>query len=723
MDHNHRIIIQNNSKNGTNITIKKCNIITKNDNGLFTNANASYKLKMKNRILFSLSYQINNNTITNASLLSRQNLYHNIKYIYKNNDFSKPRVLFLKYNIVNNIEVSGLTLFDEIVPRNMFCNFYKNYKNSDYYKFLFSDFLTNPIEIKNIDISNYFSGNNSINYDVNNFTTFIYDLSNNLDNIDDTLLSNLNYFDMSNINKPIDYNDYQTLIYNQLNNLTTLTVKVDATTDISINFFIKKSFDPFNDYGKIYLYKDDIILNCNVISESTQINQLHINNKITDPSKIYLSLGDCLTGLTQQNIMNKILPELVFTENNNYIKKLTFSNDISNANNLNVFNNTYLLDSSYNYDYTNIIYYNIKKSTSKLISDNLENFYYNFNNTNTNIYANALNTLEVLNNGLQNNYFDTYYNKNNIEFAINNALDISYDNETYKLSLNNKDRDDIYNNALNYNDINNILQYDFRYNYATTFEAEIYLTIRYKDLSLNNINLKNSKLNLFSNNNSSLLLNFNKIQLLVNFEASAGSDFTNVDCIFIYHSPNTTDLSYLYPYSNIQILNDPNIDSLSKAIVNLPGLATSTTNYTFIPAKNGSNLSRKQIQGLIGLNDIPRLLSIKPYDPKFIDGRGFVNQFQQDIDTCLDYEGKVKVKLNSQKHDSVKERLNFLSTSNRKQNFANLVRSNARNRGIKSFNTNNRACTDVDPASITNYKTIFKIKNWNKSNITNGNNI
>ena len=169
------------------------------------------------------------------------------------------------------------------------------------------------------------------------------------------------------------------------------------------------------------------------------------------------------------------------------------------------------------------------------------------------------------------------------------------------------------------------------------------------------------------------------MQVVNLFTTTPGSDFENVDCIFIYHDPVTeTDPRFLYPNNNIEIIKDPIIDTLEKAIVLLPGTRTSTTNSTFIPASNGSNLSRKMIQGLIGLNNVPKLLSIVPYDPSSIIGRGFVNQYQID-NSCNTYTDKLNNKINSIKHVSAKNNINSTNRL-RATNFANVVRSNARNR-------------------------------------------
>ena len=120
--------------------------------------------------------------------------------------------------------------------------------------------------------------------------------------------------------------------------------------------------------------------------------------------------------------------------------------------------------------------------------------------------------------------------------------------------------------------------------------------------------------------------------------------------------------------------------------------------------------------GLIGLNNIPKLLSIEPYDPSFINGRGFINQFQiidGESDTCIssNYEKQIKNKINATKHESVKEKRNFKSNVLKKNNFANLVKSNARNKlsltCLSNLN-NNQATTEVNYSKLPSY-TPFKL--------------
>ena len=209
--------------------------------------------------------------------------------------------------------------------------------------------------------------------------------------------------------------------------------------------------------------------------------------------------------------------------------------------------------------------------------------------------------------------------------------------------------------------------------------------------------------------NDNLLLNFNKQILSSRIFTTEGSDFTNVDCIFIYHDPyneNTPD-EFKYPYNNVEISSNVSIDSLSRAIELLPGAETSVTNSTIIPARNGSNLSRKQIQGYIGFNNIPKLLSIKAYDESIIESRGFVRQFNIN-DSYKTYADRVKdqINLNTNRDSITKDNKIYSRATNRKQNFASMVRSKGRNNPVT------KVCdqtSSIDYDSITNYNTPFKM--------------
>ena len=739
----------------------------------------------KNRVIFSA--KINDDNKRSITLLTQQNLFHNIKFIQKDNDFNKPRILFTKYDVTNNItnnnqylinsidnitDLSDINMTDislninntdnEIVGINdstylnlsrlsYFFNIYKPFVNSDYYKFKFSDFIdlsftlqnnTNiaefsnnllQINAKHINLNNNFASNNLINYDENNFT--------NLFNFDylGPIHTDLSAMDVSTVlpfkfNENNEYKFDNILLYNKIDNISTIKYNlnypnfsstsniIDSYSDICINFIISKGYDYFSkEYGKIYLTSDFTFLNSRILDHNNNFYSTNvINSSGLDSSMIYLSLGNAITGITQKNLYTNmkldIISEQVATETHRSkkygaINKIYFSSSVYSVNVDNTIKNrNYLLEENYDYNYTNILYNNIQESNKKNLDFNLQDFYHNYNSDfSQNIYNHRFNSLGLLNNEISSNKFDVSYINTNNNFFITNRSDISYLDLEKKfrfnnISVNSSNAHALFNQPIS----NNSLNYDFRFNYDTTFDVDIFFTLNYNYDSFNDLSFEN--LNDYS---SKLLLNFHKIILNSNFVTPAGSDFTNVDCVFIYYDPydDNTPEQFRYPYNNIEISNNPSIDTLSRAIELLPGANTSVTNTTFIPAKNGSNISRKKIQGLIGLNDIPSLLSIEPYDENVIIGRGFLNQYQIENECKTDTQ-KVQNKLNSQKHISIKKpEVNNLNTNRvpRTRNFANIVRNRRRNQNLSSAET-----CETDPSTIQNYTTPFTNPLWKR---------
>lgn len=753
-------------------------------NSVFNETDFSSEV-FKNRVIFSA--KINDDNKRSITLLTQQNLFHNIKFIQKDNDFNKPRILFTKYDVTNNItnnnqylinsidnitDLSDINMTDislninntdnEIVGINdstylnlsrlsYFFNIYKPFVNSDYYKFKFSDFIdlsftlqnnTNiaefsnnllQINAKHINLNNNFASNNLINYDENNFT--------NLFNFDylGAIHTDLSAMDVSTVlpfkfNENNEYKFDNILLYNKIDNISTIKYNlnypnfsstsniIDSYSDICINFIISKGYDYFSkEYGKIYLTSDFTFLNSRILDHNNNFYSTNVINSFgLDSSMIYLSLGNAITGITQKNLYTNmkldIISEQVATETQRSkkygaINKIYFSSSVYSVNVDNTIKNrNYLLEENYDYNYTNILYNNIQESNKKNLDFNLLDFYYNYNSDfSQNIYNHRFNSLGLLNNEISSNKFDVSYINTNNNFFITNRSDISYLDLEKKfrfnnISVNSSNADALFNQPIS----NNSLNYDFRFNYDTTFDVDIFFTLNYNYDSFNDLSFEN--LNDYS---SKLLLNFHKIILNSNFVTPAGSDFTNVDCVFIYYDPydDNTPEQFRYPYNNIEISNNPSIDTLSRAIELLPGANTSVTNTTFIPAKNGSNISRKKIQGLIGLNDIPSLLSIEPYDENVIIGRGFLNQYQIENECKTDTQ-KVQNKLNSQKHISIKKpEVNNLNTNRvpRTRNFANIVRNRRRNQNLSSAET-----CETDPSTIQNYTTPFTNPLWKR---------
>ena len=785
-----KIIIYNNKKNektcGTNfhISIKSFTGISNetisgdsiyNITNFFNENDNTYNENLDNKIILStniFNYKVDDDRIFNCSLVTQQQLFNNIKFIFKKNDFTKPRLVFfnnknIKINknkylfesrnaesepegnkfifIKDNIKISTANSFESdsdflsLQPLlHSGFNFYKQYENSDYYKIKFKDFIYNNnnetfnnYKINSIEISNNFLNNNLINYDINNFKTLFYNTD---------LCSNVFPLNTSETNE-ISNNIF---IYNQINNTTIIDICLNDYTDINnkdlsnnnikINFgIIKRNNINSKYFGKILINNEYININGYVLGENTNFFDSEKNNhekfhyNYGNENKLYLSLGNGLTGLTQKNIMESINFEKNTNTNNKtkiFGNKITFKNKNITLEPNSDFSNNYLLDNSYNYDFTNTLYFQENIPTDPETELPIKKFELNlrdyFNNRD---FSSSFNNLELLNNELSNNYYNESYNNNNIYFQVDNSsndIKLFEDNFTtthkqFNLKI------DISTSSPNYKNYNNIYEfressdkitdklcYDFRYNYEKKAYLVLYFDLKYI-LSPDSNEIFSTTLNDFSNN---LLLNFNKFVITNYFETTTGSDFTNVDCIFIYHDPDdpSTDRKFKYPRNNIEIKKDVAIDTLSKAIELLPNARTGTSNSVFLPAKNGSNLSRKMIQGYIGMNNIPKLLSIEPYDQNVINNRGFNNQLNfyggslSAVQLKLSPEDRVALKYESQKHNSQK---NVVVTS--RKNFANLVKQPARSRNV-NFTQNVQNCPDpINNITPNQYKTPFKL--------------
>jgi hypothetical protein len=750
----------------------------------------------KNRVILSTS--IDGAEKQPITLLTQQNLAHNIKYIHKNNDFNQPRLIFIKYNVTNNvvnnnqylfnstdniIDLKNINLMDvslnidntdneitaisdntykTLVRLGCYFNMYKSFVNSDYYKFKFADFVDLPYALQNdtgittpqtnllqvnpklVSLQNNFATNTMLNYDEADFKQLFYyhysDLNNNLEPLD------VSYVLTLPLNEKINYNEDNILLRSEFDNITRIKLDliypesqatkniVPGYSDICINFVLNKAnVNKSKSYGKLYLTNDFTYLNARVLDHNNNFYTTNANK--LDDNKVYLSLGNSITGITQRDLYTKMKLNMktisTTTVTSSYkkigdVKKIYFSKSVNSSNiETEMKNRKYLLNEEYNYNYDSILYNNVQESSVKIdIKQNLLDYYHGYiDDFSYNIYNNRFNSLGLLNNEISSNQFElgrgddgagtgldiSYQSINNNFFTT----DLSYDNINNKLLFNNLSIDpgDISENELINGVVsNNQINYDYRYNYNKTFYTDIFFTINYSYGS----NINELSFNTLSQYSDNLLLNFHKIILTSEFTCLAGSDFTNVDCVFIYHDPynERTPQEFQYPYNNIEISNNPNIDTLSRAIVLLPGAVSSVTNTTIIPAKNGSNLSRKQIQGLVGMNNIPKLLSVLPYDEDFITGRGFLNQFQI-TDECKSYTNRVEDKLNSQKHVSVKNPMeNNINNITKSNNFANVVRSRGRNQNNRITAVEN---CKVDPASINNYTTPFTNPMWRRS--------
>ncbi|AET73096.1 hypothetical protein PGAG_00207 [Phaeocystis globosa virus 12T] len=765
---------------------------------VFNEANLSSD-KFKDRVI--LSARINDTNERPITLLTQQNLAHNIKFINKDNDFTQPRIIFTKYNVTNKvfnnnqhllnppnnngvgeINLKQINLLDvslnidntnnDVVEttdntyknfNRLYCyfNIYKPFVNSDYYKFKLTDFvdisfalqkdpITSPqterikVNPKLVTVVNNFASNTMVNYDETDFKQLFYykDSNNNMAPQDVSLVLPVA------LNTNLIYQEDNILLHNKFDNISRIKLDliypdsqaggniVPGYSDICINFVVNKEYDNKpNTYGKIYLTSDFTYLNARVLDHDNDFYSFNADD--FSDKKVYLSLGNSITGITQRDLFTKMKLEMetdttitpsTSSKKIGNVKKIYFSKHVNSSNiETEIRNRKYLLNENYDYNYDSILYNNIQESSVKIgVEQNLLDYYHGYTDDfSYNIYNSRFNSLGLLNNEISSNQFDMGHGKNgggldisyqssNNNFYITDRADLSYNSLNNKLRFNDFSIDSGVGEAtlINTPISNNQISYDYRYNYDKTFYNDLFLTINYDYGS----DIKDLSFNTLPQYGDNLVLNFHKIILTSEFTALPGSDFTNVDCVFIYHDPydERTPEEFQYPYNNIEISNNPNIDSLSRAIVLLPAAVSSVTNTTFIPAKNGSNLSRKHIQGLVGMNNVPALLSVLPYDEDSILGRGFVNQYQI-TDECKTYTERVEDKLNSQKHISVKQPVDNTRNVNsisKSTNFANVVRSRGRNQSNRLSAVEN---CKVDPATITNYKTPFTNPMWRRS--------
>ena len=706
--------------------------------------NTSCCLITQNNIKNNMKFIFDSSTNKNGKILFVKNLdSSDNSYNYLFNDLSNT---FFEKTIYSNINNSLTTNISDTYNRYIHhLNYY--FSNSDMYQINIRDYLykyrnyrtsndalvTIPSTYTSInytitDVSNDFYFNNTtidsssiINFKLSNFTTLLIDNSGGTSFINDTsftiLQKNTSYSIFRNIlsyNKlTLDYkhvNYYDFSLGNATNSFFTSslnnTMNIIKTFLIKTNNFqiiknIKNNSKIIFGLKNVYLYNVKVLdYSSNLYTKSITFNNQPNKTLKQDFSNImFLGLGDRLTGITQNDIYNHIK----FSTNSNNKSIIKFQKNIntqkitSNSNYAPLIPSLgkyYLLDICLNYaknstshninntiNYNIVLYNNIVSQVGKIFDINIKSY---FDASTNNIYKNSFNNLAKVN-----NISGDIYSINNE--LVNSAINVEFKNITTSdpsnIKINNLRQlireDEI--TLLSRN--SDLLLYDLRFNYSATFYVFNNLNIH---LSPDSINLKRY-LDLD-------ILNFYS-QTFANFvKTTSASDFTNVDCIYIWHDPiNDPDENFRYPNNNIEIRRDGEIDTLTKAIEQYRGTGarTSRTNAVFIPAKNGSNLSRKMIQGLVGLNNVPKLLSIEPYDPNFTTGRGFINQYQIN-DACITSNcDKITVKQNSIKHDSVKNKTLNISNTLRKQNFANIVKSNRRNKLSQECINNNTATNNV----------------------------
>jgi hypothetical protein len=649
------------------------------------------------------------NTFINTNNTSYNRYIYNLNYYFSDSDI-------YKINIKDFLHKYAITISNNnLLTSNRNDISYANIR----YK------ITNVINDFSF-INTTIDSSSSINFDVNDFSGLLIDNSTNTNFINDISINPLSRNTDYSIYRNIWSYNKLTLDYKHVNKYSFELVDASGLnntfTSDSCNNTIKTFLVKTNNFGilqklkstsKIIFGSKNIYLNnIKVLDITSKLHEKPITisgQSITlrDASNlVFLKLGKQLTGITQRDIYRHVCfynnsnnnLSIKFVKNINVTKITTNSKFTSLAENL---DKHYLLDISLNYNnntnsshninntinFNNVLYNNVESSATKIMNLDFNSY---FDVITNNYFKNSFNNLARIN------------NKNNNIFSISNEQFFSISNEQVNAATYIQFKDLNFGNDIKILNrsfleyeligINSDNGYDFRYNYNKYFYGSnnLNLLLNYGSLNLTNKFFEYSDSDLgfgykYSNKGYTIL-NFYSLRIGNLVTTTGASDFTNVDCIYIYHDPiNDPDPQFRYPNNNIEIKRDGEIDTLSKAIEQYRGTGgrTSSTNAAFIPAQNGSNLSRKMIQGIIGLNNIPKLLSIKPYDPNFINGRGFINQYQI-TDECIDSScDKIAVKQNAIKHDSVKNSRNsriYASNSLKKQNYANIVKSNAQNK-------------------------------------------
>ena len=729
---------------GASIIFNNCKILNNSSNDdsslnqQLIKLNNKYNSDYKNKIILNI---VLSNEETYC-LLTKNNIKNNMKFLFDSDNKKNGKLLFItnqdKSDNSNNFLFNKLLNYEEanngsrksfIFHLNYYfnnkdnsSNFYStnrgttNTSNYDYYKFNIKDYIVRDLSTSFFSDLCYSNLRFIIKSQQSTPNLYIDTKSNDFQQISD----------ISNINSLINHTDISYTIYNNIYAKYT-TYYNNTTYDISIvnisNGTVKTlsiSFDTFlistNNYemmkqtsNKIFFDTTNTIYFSN-IKVSTPSKPIIFGEKANNPSTIYLSLGNSITGITQSDIYNHIaftsqtMEKIIFSENitSNVINNSTLSIEKKyNSLIVNLYKD-YLFDIELSANIMfksitiNTIYYNTNKVFPIYFNNffdlsNLRTYYNNFNNiaftsiSGTNIRPNI-------------NFYNTTinpanYTTNSISFDI---IDVTKD-YLYRTSSSLSTRNLLDPNY--YYALTKPAYLDVRFNYNIYFYVDLSFDIFYNSSDPRN----NGKINYYA------------ITVACLIYTTPARDFTDVECIYIYHNPDTeTDPSFRYPYNNIEIIREPsNNDTLFKAIELLPNSNRGNLNSSIIPEKNGSNLSRKMIQGLIGLNNIPKLLSIKPYDPNILVGRGFINQYQID-NKCIDSQEEiVKNKINAIKHSSAKDSKNLINNQLEKQNFANLVRSNRRNRlsqqCIENLRNGNVNTVEIDYAKVVPYTPRFKI--------------
>ena len=711
------IFDSSNNNNGKILFVKN---LQPSDNSL------NYLFNDLSNTLFENNKFNNINNFTNT--FSNRYIYH-LNYYFSNSDIYKINIRDYLYKYYNEIS-TNLVLIPNSVSSDICYNTIGYTINNSSNNFSFINTTIDSSSVINFKSSDFSKlvldnsgGTNFISTNDTSINPLVlrtnYSVYRNLWSYNKLTLDykHTNYYDIS-INNDFSFNRYiyAPFYYIKLPNTIIKTFLI-KTNNISILQNSKNNSKFIFGSNTIYLN------NLKVLDNNSNLynKQLYINNvsgTLIDASNIiYIGLGNQLTGITQHHIYNHVHFSY---SNNKLIVKIKKNINTTNINTNSKFESLipslskyYLLDISLNYSptntishninnsikYNNILYNNIELQSGKVFKLNLNSF---FDASTNNYFTNSFNTLATLNNTHNLYSISGVLVNKSINFKFKNFIKVPssaklVNQNTLLTSRISRDSDS---------------GYDLRFNYDSYFFLSNNLDIL---LTHDFIPLRNNYF-LDYYEYSTSLLNFYSLTINNLVKTDGAGNYTNVECIYIWYDPysDSTADAFKYPNNNIEIKFDTDIDTLTNAIEQYRNGAanTSTTNAVFIPAKNSSNLSKKMIQGLIGLNDVPKLLSIKPYDPNFINGRGFVNQFQI-TDTCITSNcDKIAVKQNAIKHESVKNNKMNSSNSLKRLSFANIVKSNVRNKLSQECINEALVTNNVTTISRTPDPTCIKIRKY-----------
>ena len=592
-------------------------------------------------------------TLTQKKIMNFFSIY------FINNDTSKIRLLLKnKYNNIDNNSYNYLLNNNHIYE-----NIYDNLNNDDDIKNSTDEFFTNPGSAYYQDIDNIPDSTDENINELRKILTSRNLISFNFNN----RFNSSNYFKLPILKTHKDYyNNISSIIYTETNlnnnfqnNLfiklsddfkdTAISSDSNILTNVNENSLClyTRPIDNANNYLRFkcrYNTDNDIDFDMNFSIINTGYNENKIYFKKTDYSdiskntlyitgkllkkndytfmkqnkkKIFLSLGNGICGINSISLCNNLHLGSKKIENK---QKFIFTDVIK------LFNPNFLVNLDFNFQlnhneyYVNNFYYNKFNEFFKQTSDNLNKYY---DISYTPLLSNDYKIINSSSGSIR-------YIKTNVDFLYSDEI-------RSKINIIDKE-----------------FYYDFKFNYNKLIEFDL-----------------NVGVNISSNEFPYNFDIVNRIKIL------DGSDFTNVNCVFLYNDINQGP-EYQYPYNNIDICNNPSIDTISKAILNFKfNNDRNLKNYSIIPYLNNNNLTKKQIYSYIATNNIPKLLSIIPKDNEsFTVGRdeGLNLRSEQPL-ICKNDELSQRKKFKAIFENKYNQNNKVNNNNLNKRNFAKIVRS------------------------------------------------